>query len=153
MNFPSRFVRAVFGLVALVGVLDGFAQAPQPAQPGDNSPLLAKLHATIETDGDRLKAMFKDLHQNPVLGFMEVCTAGIVAKELKALGCEVITNLAVTDVLGILRNGDGPIVMYRADMDCNAVREVTGLPYASAKTAIRKGAGGQDEEVPVMHGH
>lgn len=121
------------------------------ADPPPAGALLARLHATIEADGDRLKEIFKDLHANPELGFMEVRTAGIVAKELKALGCDVKTNIGVTGVVGILRNGDGPVVMYRADMDCNAVREVTGLPWASTKTAVRKGAAGQDEEVPVMH--
>ncbi|MEO7393439.1 MAG: hypothetical protein ABIU11_00775, partial [Chitinophagaceae bacterium] len=82
-------------------------------------------------DSFRLVEIFKDLHQNPELGFMEVRTSGIIAKELKALGYDVITGIAKTGVVGILRNGDGPVVMYRADMDCNSVKEITGLPYAS----------------------
>ena len=79
-------------------------------------------------DSLRLVDIFKDLHQNPELGFMEVRTSGIVAKELKALGYEVITGIGKTGVVGILKNGDGPIVMYRADMDCNSVKEATALP-------------------------
>jgi hippurate hydrolase len=78
---------------------------------------------------------------------MEVRTAAIVAKELKALGYEVMTGIGKTGVVGIIKNGDGPIVMYRADMDCNSVKETTGLPYASTKTT--KNADGVD--VPVMH--
>ena len=98
-------------------------------------------------DSIRLVEIFKDLHQNPELGFMEVRTSGIIAKELKALGYEVITGLGKTGVVGILKNGDGPVVMYRADMDCNSVKEITGLPYSSTKT-MKKDDG---TEVPVMH--
>jgi amidohydrolase len=98
-------------------------------------------------DSVRLVDIYKDLHQNPELGFMEVRTSGIVAKELKALGYETITGIAKTGVSGILKNGDGPVVMYRADMDCNSVKEITGLPYASTKTMKKE----DGTEVPVMH--
>jgi hippurate hydrolase len=98
-------------------------------------------------DSLRLVDIFKDIHQNPELGFMEVKTSAIVAKELKVLGYEVITGIAKTGVVGILKNGIGPIVMYRADMDCNSVREITGLPYSSTK--IMKNEDGS--ETPVMH--
>ena len=98
-------------------------------------------------DSVRLTNIFIDMHENPELGFMEVRTSGIVAKELKALGYEVITGIAKTGVVGIFRNGDGPIVMYRADMDCNSVKEITGLSYASAKTMKKE----DGTETPVMH--
>ena len=98
-------------------------------------------------DSLRLVEIFKDLHQNPELGFMEVRTSGIVAKELKALGYDVITGIAKTGVVGILKNGDGPVVMYRSDMDCNSVKEITGLPYASTKTMKKE----DGTETPVMH--
>jgi amidohydrolase len=106
-----------------------------------------KVKQLAYADSSRLVEMYKDLHQNPELGFMEVRTSGIIAKELKSLGYEVITGIAKTGVAGILKNGDGPIVMYRADMDCNSVKEITGLPYASTK--IMKKADGT--ETPVMH--
>ena len=98
-------------------------------------------------DSSRLVEIFKDLHQNPEPGFMEVRTSGIVAKELKALGYEVITGIGKTGVAGILKNGDGPVVMYRADMDCNSVKEITNFPYASTKTMKKE----DGTEVPVMH--
>ncbi len=98
-------------------------------------------------DSFRLVEIFKDLHQNPELGFMEVRTSAIIAKELKALGYDVITGIAKTGVVGILKNGDGPVVMYRADMDCNSVKEITGLPYASTKTMKKE----DGTETPVMH--
>ncbi len=106
-----------------------------------------KLRQMAYGDSVRLVEMFKDIHQNPELGFMEIRTSAIVAKELKALGYEVITGIAKTGVVGILKNGDGPIVMYRADMDCNAVKEITGLPYASTRMVKRE----DGDVVPVMH--
>lgn len=98
-------------------------------------------------DSLRLVSIFKDLHQNPELGFMEVRTAGIVAKELKSLGYQVITGIAKTGVVGILKNGDGPVVMYRADMDALPVKERTGLPWSCTKTVTKE----DGSEVPVMH--
>jgi amidohydrolase len=89
----------------------------------------------------------KDLHQNPELGFMESRTAGIVAKELQALGYEVKTGIGKTGVVGILRNGAGRVVMFRADMDANAVQEATGLPYES-KVRVKMPDG---SETPVAH--
>jgi amidohydrolase len=106
-----------------------------------------KVKSLSNADKQRLETIFKDIHQNPELGFMEVRTAAIVAKELKTLGYEVTTGIGKTGVVGILKNGDGPIVMYRADMDCNAVKETTGLPYASTKT-VKNNDG---IEVPVGH--
>jgi amidohydrolase len=98
-------------------------------------------------DSLRLVEIFKDLHKNPELGFMEVRTSGIIAKELKALNYEVITGIGKTGVAGILKNGIGPIVMYRADMDCNSVKEITGLPYSSTKIMKKE----DGTETPVMH--
>ncbi|HEV3223326.1 MAG TPA: amidohydrolase [Puia sp.] len=98
-------------------------------------------------DSLRLTDIFIDIHENPELGFMEVRTSGIVAKELKALGYQVITGIGKTGVVGIFKNGDGPTVMYRADMDCNSVKEITGFSYASTKTMKKE----DGTETPVMH--
>ncbi len=98
-------------------------------------------------DSVRLVDIYKDLHQNPELGFMEVRTAGIVAKGLKSMGYQVITGIAKTGVVGIFKNGSGPVVMYRADMDGLPVKERTGLPYACTKTGKRE----DGTETPVMH--
>jgi len=98
-------------------------------------------------DSFRLVSIFKDIHLNPELGFMEIRTSGIVSKEFRTLGYEVITGIGKTGVVGILRNGEGPVVMFRADMDCNPVKEITGLSYASTKTMKKE----DGTEVPVMH--
>lgn len=134
----SALVAALCGALLLAPA--AFAQTAKPA-------VMSKMHAAIEADGNRLIEMFKDIHQNPELGFMETRTAGIVAKELRALGYEVKTGIAKTGVVGILRNGAGPTIMWRADMDANAVQEATGLPYAS-KVRVKRADG---EEVPVAH--
>lgn len=102
---------------------------------------------SVAKNKENLITIFKDIHQNPELGFMETRTAGIVANELKSLGFKVIEGIAKTGVVGVLKNGDGPVVMYRADMDANSVKEVTGLAYASTKT-VKTADGSQ---VPVMH--
>jgi len=108
---------------------------------------LGKLKQMAYADSLRLVEIFKDLHQNPELGFMETRTAGIIAATLKGLGYEVMTGIGKTGVVGILKNGEGPIVMYRADMDCNPVKETTGLSYASIRTMKKE----DGSESPVMH--
>jgi len=112
------------------------------------SPELAKqVVQSVDADTPRLIAIFKDLHQNPELGFQEQRTAGIVAKEFKALGYEVKTGIGKTGVVGIMKNGAGPTVMFRADMDALNVEEKSGLDYAS-KTRVKLEDG---SEAPVSH--
>ena len=94
-----------------------------------------------------LEALYKDIHSHPELSMQETRTAGIAAERLRAAGYEVATGVGKTGVVGLLRNGDGPTVMLRADMDALPVKEQTGLPYASTVTA--KDAEGHT--VPVMH--
>src|ERR1700690_2556710 len=94
-----------------------------------------------------LVVVYKDIHAHPELSMHETRTAQIAADHLKAIGFEVTTGVGKTGVVGILRNGDGPTVMLRADMDALPVEEATGLPYASKVRA-------NDHEgnlVPVGH--
>ena len=98
---------------------------------GITSSLVPQIHKTVDVDAARTQEIFKDIHQNAELGFMETRTAAIVAKELRDLGFEVKTGIGETGVVGILKNGKGPTLMFRSDMDANAVEEATGLPYAS----------------------
>ena len=126
---------------------DKKAQAQQTISASPTRPAyLDSMTQLVDEDSDRLIEIFKDIHQNPELGFQETRTSGIVAKQLRDLGYEVKTGIGKTGVVGILRNGEGPTVMFRADMDANAVLEETGLPYASNVTATENG-----ETVPVMH--
>lgn len=99
----------------------------------------------------QLVALYKDLHAHPELSMQETRTAGIAADHLKKSGFEVTIGVGKTGVVGILRNGDGPTVMLRADMDALPIREATGLPYAS--TVAATGADGKSTPVAHSCGH
>lgn len=135
----KRTLYRAASLALFLGCAPAFAQAP--------STLVDKVSAAVDADAARLTAIFKDLHQHPEISFTEVRTAGIVAREMKALGYEVTTGIGKTGVVGVLKNGPGPTLWFRADMDANSVREATGLPYAA--TAKQKLADGS--EVDAMH--
>ena len=100
-------------------------------------------------------AIYKDIHTHPELSGHEQRTATLVAKELRAAGCEVTENFGKYDdpklkcfgVVGVMKNGEGPTVLVRTDMDALPVHEETGLPYAS--TVTTKNDEGRD--VSVMH--
>ncbi|MEU2204152.1 amidohydrolase [Microbacterium oleivorans] len=94
-----------------------------------------------------LEAIYTDLHRHPELSFQETRTAGVITRELAALGLEYEEGVGRTGVVTAVRSGDGPVVWLRADMDGLPVAEQTGLPYAS--TARGVDPAGQD--VPVMH--
>ena len=81
-----------------------------------------------------LEALYKDVHSHPELSMQEERTAGLAADRLRAAGYQITTGIGKTGVVGLLRNGDGPAVMLRADMDALPVEEATGLPYASKMT-------------------
>jgi hippurate hydrolase len=91
--------------------------------------------------------LYKHLHSHPELSFQEAQSAARVADELRKAGCEVTTGVGKHGVVGVLRNGAGPTVLIRADMDALPVKEQTGLPYASTVTAKDP----QGKDVPVMH--
>ena len=75
-----------------------------------------------------LSEFYKDIHSHPELSMQETRTAKLAADRLGAAGYEVTTGVGKTGVVGILRNGDGPTVMLRADMDALPIQEATGLP-------------------------
>ena len=94
-----------------------------------------------------LAAVYQDLHRHPELAFQEDRTAEIAAAWLTTCGFDVTTGVGRTGVVGLLRNGEGPLVLLRADMDGLPVTEATGLPYASTTTGRAEDGG----LVPVMH--
>ena len=95
-----------------------------------------------------LEPLFKHFHANPELSLVENKTAGRMAKELSAAGFDVTTGVGGTGVVAILKNGAGPLVLMRADMDGLPVEEKSGLSYASKATQVDPITG---NEVPVMH--
>jgi len=115
-------------------------------------PSLQKL---AEGELPSLLAIYKDIHSHPELSAQEQRTSAIVAKELRVAGCDVTENFGKYDkanlkcygVVGVMKNGDGPTVLVRTDMDALPVQEQTGAPYASKAVSTNP----DGKEVPVMH--
>ncbi len=107
------------------------------------------LSDAIKGDYDsRLGALFVDFHKNPELSFKEGRTAAAMARELRAVGgIDVTEKVGGTGVVGVMKNGAGPVVLVRADMDGLPVEEKSGLAYASRARQV----GVDGVEAPVMH--
>jgi hippurate hydrolase len=111
--------------------------------------------ALADAELPSLLGIYKDLHSHPELSGYEERTAALVAKELRAAGCQVTehvgkyadSKLTAYGVVGVMKNGDGPTVLVRTDMDALPVEEETGLPYAS-KVVVKNDEG---KDVHVMH--
>ncbi|MCL6564828.1 MAG: amidohydrolase [Acidobacteriia bacterium] len=142
MPYASRFVRFAVRSLGLLATL----AAPVPAQ--------EDLDALITRELAALRASYEHLHRHPELSYQEKQTAAYLAGELRRLGFEVTENVGDYGVAGrtsyglvaVLRNGAGPTVLLRTDLDALPVEEKTGLPYASRVRALLDGS-----EVPVMH--
>jgi len=106
------------------------------------------LSEAIERDyADRLAMLFEHFHRNPELSYLETETAARLAAELREYGVEVTEGVGGTGLVGMLRNGAGPLVLVRADMDGLPIKEDSGLAYASVATQLDR----TGREVPVMH--
>lgn len=106
----------------------------------------AHFDAEVDARAGGILDFYRDLHRHPELSGVEYRTAERVARAFTSAGAEVTTGVGGTGVVGVLTNGEGPIVLLRADMDALPVQELTGLPYASTVTTIVDG-----ETLPVMH--
>jgi amidohydrolase len=127
------FAALVLGMVLLAP--RAHAQPPNPALSG-----LDELYP-------KLDALYLDLHKNPELSMREQKTSARLAGELRSLGYEVTTGVGGTGVVGILKNGEGPIVLVRTELDALPIEEKTGLPYASTVKAVDVNGRTQ----PAMH--
>lgn len=111
----------------------------------------SKMESFIDQILPELEEVYKDIHRNPELSMQEFRTAKIAADYLIKYGYEVTEKVGVTGVVGLLKNGDGPIVMLRADMDALPVTENTGLDYAS--TVVARDPDGVEVGVSHVCGH
>ena len=132
---PSRIL---LNSLLLAGVASGVAHAT--ALP---APFTEQLNANYPA----IASLYQELHANPELGFAEHKTAANLAKRAKDLGFDVTTGVGGTGVVAILKNGPGPIVMLRTELDALPVLEKTNLAFAS-KVTVKNAAG---ETVPVAH--
>src|SRR5258706_7238707 len=128
---------------ALALLLLSLSALAQPAKQEAKPPVLAPLDALYPD----LDAFYIDLHKTPELSLHEEKTSAKLVARLKALGFEVTEHVGGYGVVGVLRNGRGPTVLVRTDMDALPIKEQTGLPYASSVTAKNEAG----ETVPVMH--
>ncbi|WP_028350957.1 amidohydrolase [Bradyrhizobium murdochi] len=126
----SRFVRSLAASAAL------FAASLLPAYAElDVSSLKKAIETSLASDYPKLDALYKEIHAHPELAFQEVKTAARLAAEMRALGFEVTENVGKTGLVAIYKNGDGPTIMVRTELDALPMEEKTGLDYASrAKT-------------------
>ena len=107
----------------------------------------AALSDAIRADMPMLMTLYRDLHANPELSMQEVRTPAKLAPEMRKLGFEVTEHVGKTGVVAVMKNGAGPVLLIRADMDALPVKEQTGLPFGSK--AMGKLPDGT--ETPVMH--
>ncbi|MGW2516115.1 amidohydrolase [Streptomyces sp. NPDC001617] len=99
------------------------------------------LDLTADLPVTALEDLYRDLHRNPELSLREHRTAGRFAEHLRKSGYETVEGIGGTGVAGVLRSGDGPTVLLRADMDALPVQEETGLPYASQTPGVMHACG------------
>ncbi|MGJ7913958.1 amidohydrolase [Massilia sp. LXY-6] len=132
---PSSILRNTLFLAGIIGGAASAASLP--------APFTEQLNANYPA----IETLYQDLHRNPELGFDEHKTAAKLAELAKKLGFEVTTGVGGTGVVAIMKNGPGPTVMLRTEMDALPVQEKTSLPFASKATG--KNAAG--EPTPVMH--
>jgi hippurate hydrolase len=135
----SNILRSALLLAGLIG---GAASAAS-----GTSALPAPFADQLNANYPAIETLYQDLHRNPELGFDEHKTAAKLAELAKKLGFEVTTGVGGTGVVAILKNGPGPVVMLRTEMDALPVQEKTGLAFAS-KASGKNAAG---EPTPVMH--
>ncbi len=112
-----------------LGAVSALALGAVPARADD-------LRTAVAADMPALVTLYQDLHANPELSFQEVETAKKLAARARALGFEVTEGVGKTGVVAVLKNGPGPVLMLRADMDGLPVIEQTGLPFASKRRAV-----------------
>ena len=136
-----------FRSVLFAGAAALLASPARPrAKPADVAKQKAEIDAGLDKAYPHLDALYKDIHQHPELGFQEVETSAKLAKEMRALGFEVTEHVGKTGIVAIYKNGPGPTVMVRTELDALPMEEKTGLPYASHVVADWQG-----KPTPVAH--
>jgi metal-dependent amidase/aminoacylase/carboxypeptidase family protein len=142
----SRFAKTLLTSAALCATA---AFAPAQAEL-DVIKLKAAIETSVEADYPKLDALYKDIHAHPEVAFQEVKTAAKLAAEMRALGFEVTEKIGKTGLAAIYRNGDGPTIMVRTELDALPMEEKTGLAYASRD---KTNWNGQDTFVAHSCGH
>ncbi|GLV27938.1 putative amidohydrolase [Sphingobium sp. TomTYG75] len=140
-------MRHAFKLIMAAATLSSAATAQTGAAPASPVPQAQEIAAQIDRDMSDLMTLYRDLHAHPELSEQETATAAKLARRLKAMKFEVTEKVGGTGVVAVMKNGEGPVLLIRADMDGLPVTEQTGLPFASkVRTKTAEGI-----ETGVMH--
>jgi len=130
----NRFTKLLLASAALCAV----TILPARAEIDVNS-LKAAIETSVEADYPKLDALYKDIHAHPEIAFQEEKTASKLAAEMRALGFEVTEKVGKTGLVAIYKNGEGPTIMVRTELDALPMEEKTGLSYASHDKTIWQG--------------
>jgi len=143
----SLFMKSRFFICAVASLFPLVLSFPTNAQPTPARALREQVEAGVDREYSSLENLYQHLHANPELSFHEEKTARRIADELKQAGFTVTEKIGGHGVIGIFRNGSGPTILLRTDLDALPVKEQTGLSYASQA----KGTNETGETVDVMH--
>src|SRR5215472_14535629 len=139
-----QFTATAFSAVLLFLIAEVCAQSSVANQYG------AKVSQLVNSMYPKLEDVYKDIHAHPELGFQETRTAAKLAAEMSAMGFQVTEKVGKTGVVAIFRNGPGPTVLVRTELDALPVEEKTGLPYAST---VKSTSFGRETFVAHSCGH
>ena len=142
----NRFAKPLLASVALCAVA---SLSPVHAEL-DVVKLKVAIETSVEADYPKLDALYKEIHAHPEIAFQEVNTAARLATEMRALGFDVTEKVGKTGLVAIYKNGDGPTIMVRTELDALPMEEKTGLAYASRDKTVWNG---QDTFVAHSCGH
>ncbi len=144
---PARCNRRSFARAALVlSTLAAAAELPTASWALDVPAAKTRIDASLAQSYPDLEAVYRDIHTHPELGFQEVETAAKLAKAMRALGFEVTEGIGKTGIVALYKNGAGPTVLVRTELDALPMEEKSGLPYASRARTTWNGA-----DTPVAH--
>src|SRR6201987_2165508 len=129
-----RFAKPLLAAFALGSMLALPAHAEL-----DVASLKQSIETSFESEYPKLDALYKDIHAHPEIAFQEEKTAAKLAAEMRGLGFEVTEHVGKIGLVAIYKNGDGPTIMVRTELDALPMEEKTGLPYASRVTTTWNG--------------
>src|SRR5580700_2116998 len=129
-----RFAKPLFAAFTLSSMVALPAHAEL-----DVASLKQSIETSFESEYPKLDALYKDIHAHPEIAFQEEKTAAKLAAEMRAIGFDVTEKVGKTGLVALYKNGDGPTIMVRTELDALPMEEKTGLPYASRDKTIWQG--------------
>jgi amidohydrolase len=145
-----RWLGTLCTTVAVAISLGSMSMSASAADSLDVAAAKQRIDSALDKDYPHLEILYKDIHAHPEVAMQENRTAGVLAAEMRKLGFTVTEHVGKTGVVAIYRNGSGPTVLVRTELDALPMEEKTGLPYASHAQQI---VNGRTTFVAHMCGH